>query len=706
MNPLVAGSNPAGRMRLTFRLNRWFRPEVRSERLDRPSENSSIEATSRTRNRVAFAMVGLLCLAHTLAILASMDGLQGLIRPDPLPWHDHPMHLHNAVITKDFLTRSGTTAGYDPSFMAGYAKSIVSDPSGTAPELFVAVFGRSAPVVAYKVFVFLATASIPFWIAWATVVWGGRGRGRGRADAVLVAVLLSLIYLWTDFPLEYAGFGMVSYLLAIPLGVLVAGLIARWIELGGLWRWVSAAFGSTLLVLVHPLAVLIVGPSALLSYAGAALFSGRSGRPFSKGRHLGVWTIPIPVLLGNAFWWYPGVWLSSTGSPPDLAFFHPEPVSERLGQILGLNAPVQGEIQAVLLAGALVGLAALAGRSRILVLGLGGFLAAGFAWGYLAGAFRALDFLQPGRHTYALYTGAAVASGIAWSEIRRRLRAGGKGRLDRWLAIGLILVGVRMFGPSIASSFQYRTARECSVSIRLTPAGVPEFRIFPKVAAVPFLSSRPSRRWQWLLKEVQTLVEPGERLLYEEGGRAVDGLADPFGGQRFGGLLPTFTGVEVIGGPFLHVPVETNFTQFGEGRLFGRSDWDRAHFVRYARLYRPRAIVCWSPRARAFCKANPDLIEVLDEERGGPLLIGLVKGFEGPAIQGKAKVQAEPGRLRVWIAPDEVDGLVVLRYHSMPYLRSRPPVPLESVQLEGDPVPFIGIRPPADPLTLELNFPP
>ena len=43
----------------------------------------------------------------------------------------------------------------------------------------------------------------------------------------------------------------------------------------------------------------------------------------------------------------------------------------------------------------------------------------------------------------------------------------------------------------------------------------------------------------------------------------------------------------MIGGPYLHASLTTNFTQFGEGKLFGEADWDRDQFVRYARLYRP-----------------------------------------------------------------------------------------------------------------------
>ena len=74
-------------------------------------------------------------------------------------------------------------------------------------------------------------------------------------------------------------------------------------------------------------------------------------------------------------------------------------------------------------------------------------------------------------------------------------------------------------------------------------------------------------------------------------------------------------------------PVLTLITQFGGGMLFGMADWDRAHFEQYAELYRPEAIVCWSRWARDFCRGNPDLVEILDDD--GILLIGRIRGYGG-----------------------------------------------------------------------------
>jgi hypothetical protein len=192
--------------------------------------------------------------------------------------------------------------------------------------------------------------------------------------------------------------------------------------------------------------------------------------------------------------------------------------------------------------------------------------------------------------------------------------------------------------------------------------------------------------------------------LYEEGGKSQPGIPDIFNGDRYSGLLPFLTKVEMLGGPFLRVLVKTNFTQFGEGRLFGEENWGRDHFVRYATLYRPAAILCWSPHSRAFCRANPDLIRVLEDD--GVLMLGRVEGFAGATIVGTAEVEAEPGRLRVSGATGGVDGMVVLRYHSVPCLRTRPRVQWDSVYLERDPVPFIRLRQPPGRVTLELVFPP
>lgn len=631
--------------------------------------------------RLAFPCVAFtLAALHGLAIWWALGGLEGLTNGWPLWRDDHPLYYHSALVTRHFLSRSGTTAGYDPSFMAGYPKSVIFPASSTLPELAVWAFGGDRPALAYKAYILVAAAAIPWLVILAAAAWGIRSFGQAAG------VSLFLLYVWTDFPINYAAFGMVPYLLAIPLGLLATAAFTRYLEGGGLRWWLASAFLMSCCVLVHLTAAMVVAPAAALGYLAAVTGRDPDRRPVPLSRHLGAWLIPIVVLAANAFWWLPGVWLASTKGASDFAFSHSrESVVTRLVQIVTIEAPIQSLVLAVGLPGLLV----IGRRDRVRGWALAGFCLAGFFWGYLAGGWKSLDFLQPGRHSYALFTGLALAGGAMLAELRAQLRvasaAMGGVRLDRWAILASLVVVARMV------ILPGEGGRSLVDSVRA--------RLF---AAEPFLSSRPSPRLLWVVERVKRHVRPGERMLYEEGGFDLPGVPDPYQRGRFSGLIPERTGVELLGGPYLHAALTTNFTQFGEGALFGTTNWDRDHFVRYARLYRPAAILCWSPRARRFCLSNPDLVQVRDDD--GTLLIGRVLGFEGDAIEGSARVMAEPGRLRVREMTPGVDGAILLRYHSVPSLRARPSVPLEQRFEEGDPVPFILLRPPPGVNEVELEM--
>ena len=51
-----------------------------------------------------------------------------------------------------------------------------------------------------------------------------------------------------------------------------------------------------------------------------------------------------------------------------------------------------------------------------------------------------------------------------------------------------------------------------------------------------------------------------------------------------------------------------------------------------------------------------------------------------------------------------LDGSIVLRYHSVPCLTTRPSVACEPEYLEEDPVPFLRLRPPAGIRDVELEL--
>lgn len=628
------------------------------------------------------ALAAFLAAGHGYAVLLGMGGWSGLNSDWPIATHDHPIQFHSTTVTSTFLRQSWTTAGYDPSFMAGYAKSIIFPPSSTSGDVVAFLTGTTRPALTYKWTVFVSVAAIP-WL----VLAAGGALGLRPAER-LVGVAVYLVYIWSDFPISYAEFGMQPYLLAIPLGLWAAAAVVPFLERGGAHRYLAACLGMSLAVLVHLTSAMVVAPAVALAYMPEWSSAPRKTRGGSRAfRHAGYWSIPAFVLALNAFWWWPGVKLASIKGDSGFAFTHSnESVAARLGQIVGLSGPIQPEIQVVLWALGVPGIVLLARRKAAAGLTLGGFAIAGFAWGYGAGATPALDFLQPGRHTYALYTALAVGAGVCVLETLRRLEASSP-PLGRWAVVGLLLVGLRLFGPGLAGGVRERLA---------LPGSAPGRR--------PFLSSAPTSRLRWVVDRVTRHVKPGERLLYEESGFGLPGLADPYQGGRFSGLLPYLTKVEILGGPYLHVALQTNFTQFGEGRLFGRADWDRAYFEEYAALYQPAAILCWTPRARAFCRDNPDLVHVVDDD--GVLLLGRLRAKPGSEHWEAVAVEARPGSLLVRRRAAELDGPAILRYHFVPFLQSRPEARVRPVPRAADPVPFIGLEVPPEGSRLSVDLGP
>jgi hypothetical protein len=645
---------------------------------------------------ILFDLTVIICLLHGWGIWLAVEGREGLNNGWPITKNDHTLYYHSAQITRTFLQQTGTTAGYDPFFMAGYAKSFIFPSSSTLPEVVVALFGQKNPEYAYKLYVLFASASIPWWIFLATR-WIG-----GNITACLAAVGLTMIYFWSGFSVGYLYYGMVPYALGIPLGLVSIAAISGYVQEGGFSRWFLAAFFASLCVLVHFTTAMVVVPAAAAIYFLGVIRASHAKSQFGVMRHLGVWLIPIVVILANAFWWYPGYVLMDTvgGSAP--FFNHPESVLKRVLEILFVNIPIEVSC----LAGGMFGLAFLMRRKPIAATGLMVFILSGFSWGYMAGSSRLLDFLQPGRHTYAFFLGLGVAAGLGWEELCRRLSVA-RGGASRWVALVILLVCLRILGEPLDLAFVNNLQLKKSLLQQATSVLGLQFDWATKYFPRPYiiLASQPTTRQLWLFDRVKAHVAPGERLLYEESGIEIKGEPDPFQGGRFSGLLPERCGVEVIGGPYLHASLKTNFTQFGEGKMFENPAWDRDSFVRFAKIYRPSAILCWSKKARAFCEENPDLIEIKEREPKGSLILARVKGFGGSTIRGQATVKAEANKLTISDIKPDLDGLVVLRYHSVPCLRSLPEGRWEPVLIDGDPVPFIGVKASTEPIVIEMAIP-
>ena len=153
----------------------------------------------------------------------------------PIWRDDHPLYYHSAIVTRAFLKDSWTTAGYDPSFMSGYAKSVVFPSSSTLPELAIALFGGDHPELRLQGLCARLGRGRPVALrAGMCLVENScrRNRDRGVIAADLRVDRLS------D---RYVQLGMVPYFLVIPLALAATGAFARFLDSGGAINWLMAA---------------------------------------------------------------------------------------------------------------------------------------------------------------------------------------------------------------------------------------------------------------------------------------------------------------------------------------------------------------------------------------------------------------------------------------------------------------------------------
>ncbi len=111
----------------------------------------------------------------------------------------------------------------------------------------------------------IAAAAVPWLIAFARALWGISSRG------VAIAVLLDLLYVWTDFPINYVAFGMLPYFLAIPVGLAATGAFARFLARGGTINWLVTTLLMCLAFLFHLTAAMVIAPAAAAAYLAATV---------------------------------------------------------------------------------------------------------------------------------------------------------------------------------------------------------------------------------------------------------------------------------------------------------------------------------------------------------------------------------------------------------------------------------------------------
>jgi hypothetical protein len=579
---------------------------------------------------------------------------EDVVNNRPVLTLDYAVHFYEAERAREIFPRSLRLYTYDPYFMAGYPGGTVLEIDANGTALWCALIRFLDTARAYKLFIMLAYLLVVF------TIYSGCRRLQLRFDEAVYAVLVFLVYWHWGKP--YAGdfrfAGMFAYLFVCHLSFYLVGLFRSVLDGEPSKRFYLL---GPLAFFVHPTAaVLLPVPFlALLMIVGRKIPAGPARREWGT-RVLGrmvLWS--ALVLVVNAIWLVPFLRYLDIKIPSE-SFFQIEGVR---GLLSLLARP--GSIPAlVLMVLATVGFVRLIGQRRLAEAVAPG--AASLFCLFIAGFgvyLPLFDQMEPGRFLVPSFIFMAPLAGV-----------------------GLTML-VDVAGQIFHAPLRGRFAGAC-VIVPLLSMSVLAL-VASRASYVHTLSTTPSSELDEALEALRRSVGPTGRLMVE------DGPAWIYGDSHFASVIPLYTGVEQIGGPYAFAFIKHNFTTFQTARTMG-TPLVRMYpgtLLEYIELYNVHWILTATRECAGYVK-NLTYVKALWSSKH--FALWEVPSSSTFASEPGVKVQASYGMIHVTIAPGAgrtPPERILLKYHWDRGLAVASPARISMAKRLNDPVPFILLEP-------------
>jgi hypothetical protein len=601
------------------------------------------------------AIVAVIIGCHLVATLYFFPP-EDLVNARPVLTLDHAVHFYEVQRAKDVFWSSFRFSVYDPYFLAGYPGGTVFAIDTNGVSLWCALLRFVDTARSYKLFILLAH------LLAAATIYAGCRRLRFAPEESIFGTLLFLAYWHWGRP--YAGdfrfAGMFSYLFVCHLSLYVVGLFRSFLDGERAWQFFVV---GPLAFLIHPTAVVLLPIPflALLAAGGRIRAPGKEGtsrRPILVWKFL-AWCLLVVAV--NAFWLV-----------PLFRYLGIKTASESFFQIDGIGGLLRilikpGNFPALLLVAlAGIGFGDLARRGALVraIAPAAGSLFLVFLAGFGV-RLPVIDQMEPGRFLVPAFVFMAPLAGAGMVAL-------------------LSMIRLVFIPPWIARSLRTSAA---VVLILCVPAfGLVESRAYFRHT----LSTTFTPEVKQMIEAIKTHADPSGRLMIE------DGPAWAYGNSHLPSIVPLYTGIEQIGGPYPFIFIEHGFATFQTRETMGMplAETPPGRLLEYIDLYNVRWIVTATPEAAAY----------VDSLRYAVLLwasihfrlYGVTTPAAGFASDPAATVRASYDLLHVTVAPAagrEAPRKILLKYHWDPGLAVAAPSAISPVKRLDDPVPMILLEP-------------
>ncbi len=600
-------------------------------------------------------IVAVMIACHIVATLYFFPP-EDIVNDRPVLTLDHAVHFYEVERGREVFGDSFRLHMYDPYFLAGYPGGTVFEIDTNGVSLWCALLRFVDTARAYKLFILLAHL-----LAIVTVYAGCRRLRFGPGESVFGTLLFLAYWHWgRPYAGDFRFAGMFSYLFVCHLSLYVAGLFGSFLDGERVRRFYVI---GPLAFLIHPTAaVLLPVPFLALFWARRIRAMGEGERrergPRLLGRFL-VWC--LLVLAVNAFWLV-----------PFFRYLNIKTASESFFQIDGIRGLLQilmkpGNFPALLLmvlGGIGFGNMARHGRlsEAVAPAAASGFLL------FLAGYgvhLPIVDQMEPGRFLVPSLVFMTPLAGAGCAALVEGART--------------VIVSPHVLQPA-------RAAVAIVLALCLPVFGLVESRAYYRHTLSTTLAPEVTR----VIEAIRKHADDSGRLMIE------DGPAWAYGNSHLPSMIPLFTGIEQIGGPYPFIFIEHGFTTFQTRMTMGEplNGMRAERLLGYIDLYNVRWILTATPEAAAYIDELPYAEGVWSSEHFA--LYDVTTPRSGFASERGVTVRSSYDLLEVTIWP--VAGQVpatkmLLKYHWDPGLRVASPATISPAMRMDDPVPFILLEP-------------
>ncbi|MEW6203031.1 MAG: hypothetical protein AB1546_13725 [bacterium] len=622
-----------------------------------------IDTPPDNRNVNACPIILLSVLFYAVHVVESARVM--FLPPDAPLFNDFSLLQYTAEAARAFFAGSGALCGYDPHFMAGYPLSFIWN-SNAAVQV-IAVLMPSVPVYwILRLVLFGCLMLSPVLMFFSFRNFGFSPK------RTFAAMILYLLYFRLGILILFHLTGMVTAGFSATLNVFVISLLYSYLRHRRINTLAAFLLFFSIAPLVHKTAVVVL----FVPFIVLILLYARSLRL----RDIAGGAIAIALLLAaNMFWLRPffrflpykitleeaPFWQNYDLLLPLRDYFTP---LVRMNNLVfdGAFGIVHTVLILFLLVAGIYGLFLFRNKQRDLMLTVAVAAAAIFLLSYYGSFWKFTAQLNPTRYiaTFHLFLMIPAAAGTA-EMIKLMCYRYKSGRGALFTPISVFLIALFVFSVHWLNPFYH--------ALSVKPGGDVQHLI------------------EWLRHNAQ---EEGRILLEDSGVMDREGGGQQYGKMHLPALFPKYTGKEFIGGPYPYVFLRHHFADFHDAKLFGRDvdDFEIDELRKYLNVYAVRWVIIWSERSKKYFDYYEKVFSPLTET-GRFRIYEIQGGNHNTIIKGQGRAAAGYSRITVSNARPQ-NGEIILSYHWIDGIRSKPELKIEREKILDDPIGFIKIKNP------------